>query len=120
MVDLAIGVIIGTALGKVVSSLVSDVIMPPIGLILGGVDFSALAFKLSLSPKGTPVEIKYGLFINTIIDFFIISVVIFIVAKGMNRLHLSNADILVKRNCPECCMTIPAKAKKCPHCCSEI
>lgn len=121
MVDLAIGVIIGTAFGKVVSSLVSDVIMPPIGLLLGGVDFSSLALKLSVPGLyKPPVEIKYGLFINTLIDFLIIAAIIFFVVKAMNKMRLSNADVLLTRECPECLMSIPLRAKRCAHCGSEL
>lgn len=122
MVDLAIGVVIGTAFGKVVSSLVSDIIMPPIGFLLNGVDFSALSFKLSFpGSSSAPIEIKYGLFINTIIDFFIIALVIFFVIRGMNRLRPSPPQpIPTTKNCPECLMEIPINAKKCGHCCSPL
>lgn len=83
-VDIAIGVIIGTAFGKIVSSIVADVVMPPIGLLLSGVDFSSLAFVLQDGPE--PVLLKYGTFINTIIDFTIIAFVLFIAVKGINKL----------------------------------
>lgn len=121
MVDLAIGVIIGTAFSKVVSSLVSDIIMPPIGMFLGGVDFSALSLKLHFPGYyAPPVEIKYGLFINTLIDFFILTAIIFMVVKGMNKMRLASSDVLISRSCPECLMTIPLKAKKCAHCGSTL
>jgi large conductance mechanosensitive channel len=123
MVDLAIGVIIGTAFGKVVSSLVSDILMPPIGMLLGGVDFSALSLKLSLpGSTSAPIEVKYGLFINTLIDFLIIAVVIFLVMKGMNKLRIipAKASLPVTKNCPECLMEVPIDAKKCGHCCSPL
>jgi large conductance mechanosensitive channel len=84
VVDLAVGVIIGAAFGKIVSSLVQDVLMPPIGAILGGVDFSDLAFTLKDGPP--PVVIRYGVFINTTIDFFIVAVVIFALIKAINTL----------------------------------
>ena len=118
MVDLAIGIIIGTAFGKVVSSLVSDMLMPPIGLLIGGVDFSTLSIKLSL-PRSSlpPVEIKYGLFINTIIDFLIIALVIFLGIKFLNKLRF---NIPSKKICPECFMEVPMRAKKCGHCCSVL
>lgn len=122
MVDLAIGVIIGTAFGKVVSSLVSDIIMPPIGLLIGGVDFSSLSVKLTV-PGTTlpPVEIKYGLFLNTAIDFLIISVVIFFAIKFMNKLRSAKAvEKPTTRACPNCLMDVPIKAKKCGHCCSPL
>lgn len=84
VVDLAVGIIIGAAFGKIVSSLVKDVIMPPIGILLGGVDFSEIAITLQTAPK--PVTMNIGVFINTIIDFIIVAFAIFIVVKGMNRL----------------------------------
>ncbi len=111
MVDLAIGVIVALAFGKVVNSLVSDILMPPIGFLLGGVDFSALSAKLG------SVEIKYGLFINAVISFLIISLTIFVIVKGMNRLRNSKETA---KECPECLMSVPIMAKKCCHCCSEL
>ncbi|MCL6494642.1 MAG: large-conductance mechanosensitive channel protein MscL [Ignavibacterium sp.] len=87
VVDVAVGIIIGGAFGKIVSSFVADVIMPPIGLLLGGVDFSDLAITLKAAEEGQPaVMLKYGMFVNTIIDFLIIAFAIFMVIKGMNTL----------------------------------
>ena len=87
VMDLAVGIIIGVAFGKIVSSLVSDVIMPPIGILLGGVDFSSLALTLKEgSEGGAPVLLKYGVFINTVIDFIIIAFAIFMVVKGINSM----------------------------------
>lgn len=87
VVDLAVGVIIGGAFGKIVSSLVGDVIMPPIGVLLGGVNFSDLSFTIKEASEGAEaVAVKYGAFIQTIVDFLIIAMVIFIVIKGMNSL----------------------------------
>uniref|UniRef100_A0A832DM65 Large-conductance mechanosensitive channel n=1 Tax=Ignavibacterium album TaxID=591197 RepID=A0A832DM65_9BACT len=87
VVDMAVGIIIGGAFGKIVSSFVADVIMPPIGLLLGGVDFSNLAITLKAAEEGQPaVMLKYGMFVNTIIDFLIIAFAIFMVIKGMNTL----------------------------------
>ena len=87
VMDMAIGIIIGAAFGKIVSSIVADVIMPPIGLLLGGVDFSSLAFTLREGSEGVePVLLKYGVFINTVIDFLIIAFAIFMVVKGMNAM----------------------------------
>ena len=87
VVDMAVGIIIGGAFGKIVSSFVADVIMPPIGLLLGGVDFSDLAITLKSAEEGQPaVMLKYGMFINTVIDFLIIAFAIFMVIKGMNAL----------------------------------
>ena len=87
VMDMAIGIIIGAAFGKIVSSIVADVIMPPIGLLLGGVDFSNLAITLREGSEGVqPVLLKYGIFINTVLDFLIIAFAIFMVVKGMNAL----------------------------------
>ena len=87
VMDMAIGIIIGAAFGKIVSSFVGDVIMPPIGMLLGGVDFSSLAWTLKEGSEGVePVLMKYGVFINTIIDFVIIAFAIFMVVKGMNSM----------------------------------
>lgn len=87
-IDLAVGVVIGIALGKVISSLVGDVIMPPIGLLLGGMDFSALALTLKpASESGPAVAIRYGLFINTLIDFLIVLFAIFLAIKCINKLR---------------------------------
>ena len=87
VMDMAIGIIIGGAFGKIVSSLVTDVIMPPIGILLGGVDFSNLAITLKQGTEGVaPVTINYGVFINTVIDFVIIAFAIFMVIKGLNSL----------------------------------
>jgi large conductance mechanosensitive channel len=87
VMDMAIGIIIGAAFGKIVSSIVADVIMPPIGLLLGGVDFSNLAITLRVGSEGvTPVLIKYGVFINTVIDFIIVAFAIFMVVKGINAM----------------------------------
>jgi len=86
VVDLAVGVIVGAAFGKIVSSLVGDVIMPPIGLLVGGVSFGDLAVTLGTDPKGAPVLLKYGTFLQTIFDFLIIAIVIFIAVKGINKL----------------------------------
>ncbi len=86
VIDMAVGVIIGIAFGKIVSSLVADVIMPPLGKLIGGIDFSNLAVNLGLDPKGVPVLLKYGVFLQTVFDFIIIAIVIFIAIKGINKL----------------------------------
>ncbi len=87
VIDLAVGIIIGIAFGKIVSSFVADVIMPPIGILLGGVDFSNLAITLKAGSEGVePVLLKYGVFINTVIDFLIIGFVIFLIVKAINSL----------------------------------
>ena len=86
VVDLAVGVIIGAAFGKIVASLVGDVIMPPLGMLIGGINFSDLAVNLGADPKGTPVLLKYGAFLQTLFDFLIIAIVIFIAVRGINTL----------------------------------
>jgi large conductance mechanosensitive channel len=86
VVDLAVGVVIGTAFGKIVSSFVADVIMPPIGILVGGINFTDLALQVGTDPKGAPVLLKYGSFLQTIFDFLIIAFVIFLALKGINKL----------------------------------
>ena len=86
VVDLAVGVIIGAAFGKIVASFVGDIIMPPLGLLLGGANFSDLAVTLGTDPKGAPVLLKYGAFLQTVVDFLIIALVIFIAIRGINKL----------------------------------
>ena len=86
VIDLAVGVVIGTAFGKIVSSLVADVIMPPLGIMLAGVNFSELSVAVGAGPEGEPVLLKYGLFIQAMIDFLIIAFVIFLAVKGINKL----------------------------------
>jgi large conductance mechanosensitive channel len=86
VIDLAVGVVIGAAFGKIVTSLVNDVIMPPIGLAIGNVDFKDLAYRIGTNPAGEPVLFKYGLFIQTVFEFTIIAFALFIMIKGINRL----------------------------------
>jgi large conductance mechanosensitive channel len=132
VLDLSVAVIIGGVFGKIVSSLVNDVIMPPIGLVVGKVDFSSL--YLNLSPEtyaslaeaqkaGAPV-IKYGLFINTVIDFIIVSFVIFLVVRLANRFQRQQAAAEIvaptTRECPFCLSSIPLKATRCGHCTSDM
>jgi len=97
VMDLAIGVIIGGAFGKIVTSLVNDIIMPPIGFVLGGVDFSGLKFVIKAGSDGVAdVAINYGMFLNTVIDFLIISFVIFLIVKQMNKFNRTESDKKVK------------------------
>jgi large conductance mechanosensitive channel len=122
VVDMAVGIVIGAAFGKIVSSLVGDVIMPPIGMVLGNVDFSSLALPLKEATDTSPaVVIKYGLFINTIIDFVIVAFAIFLVIKQMNRLKKpATVPAATTMDCPHCLMSVPLKATKCGHCTSEL
>src|SRR6266446_247567 len=127
VIDLAVAVIIGATFGKIVTALVDGVIMPPIGLVLGKVDFSELFIDLSgkgyptlAAPKaaGAPV-IAYGAFLNTVINFVIVAFVIFLIVKAVNR-SKANPVEAPKKDCPFCFSSIPIKATKCPQCTSEI
>ena len=124
VVDMAVGIIIGGAFGKIVSSLVNDVIMPPIGMLLGNVDFSQLAITLrEKTAEAEAVTISYGLFINTVINFLIVAFVIFMVIKQMNRMKRKEEEVPkapTTKDCPKCFSTIPIKAVRCPNCTSEI
>jgi large conductance mechanosensitive channel len=129
VLDMAIGVIIGGAFGKIVTSLVSDVLMPPLGLVLGKVDFSSLFFNLSGTPQpslaaakaaGAPT-VNYGVFLQTVLDFIIIAFVIFMLVKQVNRLKTPAAPSApTTKDCPLCLSTIPIKATKCAHCTSAV
>jgi len=126
--DMAVGIIIGGAFGKIISSLVNDVIMPPIGLLMGNADFSKLAITLrnateaSEGLKAIPeVTLRYGVFINTVLDFTIVAFAIFIVIKQMNRFKkAAPVAAPTTKACPKCCSTIPTKATRCPSCTSEL
>jgi large conductance mechanosensitive channel len=129
VVDLAVGVIIGGAFGKIVSSFVTDVIMPPIGLLLHGVDFSNLFISLNgqafatladAQKAGAPT-LNYGNFINNIIDFLIVALVIFIMIRAINRLQRpAPAAAPTTKDCPYCFSAIPLKATRCPQCTSQL
>lgn len=122
VVDLAVGVIIGAAFGKIVTSLVNDVVMPPVGLLLGGVDFSDLVIVLKEAVGDVPaVTINIGMFINNVIDFLIVAFVIFMVIKQLNRFKKPDApkDPVVKE-CPRCLSAIAIKATKCSHCTADL
>jgi large conductance mechanosensitive channel len=122
VIDMAVGIIIGAAFGKIVTSLVSDVIMPPIGVVLGNVDFSSLALTLRQKAGDVPaVTIRYGVFINTIIDFLIVAFAIFLVIKQLNRLKKpAPAAEATTQDCPRCLMAIPVKATRCGHCSVDL
>ena len=122
VVDLAVGVIIGAAFGKIVSSLVADVLMPPIGVLLGGVDFSTIAMTIKEATADAPaVTMNWGIFINSIIDFIIVAFVIFLVIKGMNSTKKpALAPAQSEKQCPECMMIIPIAAKRCGHCTASL
>jgi large conductance mechanosensitive channel len=128
-VDLAVGVIIGAAFGAIVSSLVNDVIMPPIGRLLGGVDFSSLFVvlghgsypSLKAAKEAGAATINYGVFLNTVINFLIVAFAVFLLVKGMNRLKReAPAAAPSTKDCPFCATSIPVKATRCPHCTSIL
>lgn len=115
VLDLAIAVIIGGAFGKIVTSLVNDILMPLIGLIMGGVNFSELAFQV-----GNAV-VKWGAFVQSVIDFLIVAFVIFLIVRTMNRFKKpAPAAAPTTKECPHCFTTIPLKATRCPNCTSEL
>src|SRR5919202_4220489 len=132
VIDLAVGVIIGAAFGKIVTSLVEGIIMPPIGLVLGKVDFASMFYVLDNSKgvpasladakaKGIPV-VAYGQFLNDVINFLIIAFVIFLVVKAYNRLKSKQATDAAPttKDCPHCLSTIPLKATRCKACTAEL
>ena len=129
VVDLAVGIIIGTAFTGIVNSLVNDVIMPPIGLLLGNVDFSNLFINLSDESYDTLVAaqeagaatINYGAFINTVINFLIIALVVFLIIRQINRMKAEAAPAEpTTKECPFCHTDIPIPATRCPHCTSQL
>jgi large conductance mechanosensitive channel len=133
-IDLAVGVIIGAAFGSIVTSLVKDIIMPPVGLLMGGLDFSNKFVVLKAAKDGsvafnTPADAlkagavtwNYGNFITLAINFLIVAFCIFLVVKAVNKMKRpSPTSAPVSKDCPVCAMTIPVKAKRCPHCTSEL
>ncbi len=136
VIDMAVGIIIGAAFGKIINSLVNDVIMPPIGLVLGKVDFSNLYYQLSPSDVVYPslqaakdagaVVVSYGAFINTVISFLIVAFAVFMLIKFMNKLQntlVKKEEVVAEattKECPYCCSTININATRCPNCTSEL
>jgi large conductance mechanosensitive channel len=135
VVDMAVGIIIGGAFGTIVKSLVSDVIMPPIGLMLGGIDFSNLFVVLKHGTSQGPyaaladaqssgaVTINYGLFVNSIISFLIVAFAVFMLIRGLNSMRRKQEEAPAApttKDCPFCQTAIPIKATRCPHCTSQI
>ncbi len=133
VIDMAVGIIIGAAFGTIVASLVNDVIMPPIGILLGNVDFSDLFVVLKEGATGGPyatvaaakeagaVTLNYGTFINTIINFLIVAFAVFIVIRNINRLKRpAPAAAPTTKECPYCFTAIPIKAVRCPNCTSDV
>ncbi|MGD1148404.1 MAG: large conductance mechanosensitive channel protein MscL [Thermoanaerobaculaceae bacterium] len=129
VLDMAVGIIIGAAFGRIVTSLVNDVIMPPIGLLMGKVDFSSLFLNLSgtaypslaeAKKAGAPV-IGYGAFLNTILDFIVVAFVIFLLIKQVNRFKRQPAPAApATKDCPYCLSANPTKATRCAHCTSQL
>lgn len=129
VIDLAVGVIIGGAFGKIVSSFVNDIIMPPLGLILGKVNFANLFIDLSgkgyetleLAKEAGAPTLNYGAFIQNIVDFVIVAFVIFLVIRQINKMKKAEAPAApVTKTCPHCATEIPIGAKRCPHCTSQL
>jgi large conductance mechanosensitive channel len=135
VIDMAVGIIIGAAFGTIIGTLVSDVLMPPIGLLLGNVDFSNLFIVLKEGKIAGPyatvaaakgagaVTLNYGLFVNTIVNFLIVAFAILFVVRGMNALKKKEeapAAAPTTKECPHCLSTIPIKATRCGHCTSEL
>ena len=135
VMDMAIGIIIGAAFGTIVKSFVADIIMPPIGLLLGNVDFQNLFIVLKQGTATAPyaslaeaeaagaVTFNYGLFINTVISFLIIAIAVFMVIKTMNKMKRKKEEPAAEpttKDCPFCTTAIPIKAVRCPHCTSQL
>ena len=136
VVDMAVGIIIGAAFGTIVTSLVADVIMPPIGLLLGNIDFANLFVVLKEGAKGAgpyasleaakaagAVSINYGFFINTVISFVVVAFAVFLLIRGINQMKRQEAApsaVPTTKDCPYCLSTIPIKATRCGHCTSEL
>jgi large conductance mechanosensitive channel len=133
VLDLAVAVVIGAAFGAIVKSLVDDIIMPPIGLALGKVDFSNLFVLLQEGPKAPPpypslaaaktagaVTLNYGIFLNNIITFLIIALAVFLVVRLASRVYRKPAAALTTKPCPFCATDIPLAAKRCPNCTSAL
>jgi large conductance mechanosensitive channel len=128
VLDLAVGVIIGAAFGKVISSLVDDVLMPPLGRLIGKVDFSNLFINLGDTHVETLAEAKqhgvptlnYGNFLNTIINFLIVALAIFLLVRAVNKWLPKPPAPVTTKECPQCAMPIPMAAKKCGHCTSAV
>jgi large conductance mechanosensitive channel len=134
VVDMAVGIVIGAAFGGIVNSFVSDVIMPPVGLFLGSVDFSSLFLVLKEGKVAGPYEslavakaagavtLNYGVFFNTIISFLIITFAVFLLIRNINRMKKKEdtAAVPTTKECPYCLSAVPLKAVRCPHCTSEL
>lgn len=120
VVDMAVGVVIGGAFGRIVTSFLNDVMMPPLGILTGGVDFSEHRITLkAATPTAKAVTVNYGSFITAVVDFAIVAFAVFVLVKAMNHLKRDEpapAPAATEKQCPECLLNIPLKAKRCGHC----
>lgn len=128
VLDMAVGIIMGAAFGRIVTSLVNDVIMPPVGLLLGRVNFASLFLNLSgrsyatladAQAAGAPT-LSYGLFLNAVLDFLVVAFVVFLLVRQVNRLRRKPEVAPTARECPYCLTTIALKATRCPNCTSQL
>lgn len=131
VLDMAVGIIIGGAFGKIITSFVGDILMPPLGLLLGKVDFSNLFLNISgkeyeslaAAKQAGAATINYGIFLNTVLDFLIVAFAIFLLIKQVNKLKREPAPVPAEpttKDCPFCLSAIPIKAVRCPHCTSQL
>lgn len=132
VVDMAVGIIIGGAFGTIVKSLVDDVLMPPLGLLLGGVDFSNLFAVLKQGAAAGPyaslssakaagaVSVNYGIFLNSVISFMIVAFAVFLLIRAINTMRRHEEPPVTSKECPYCASSIPVKASRCPHCTSQL
>jgi large conductance mechanosensitive channel len=133
VVDMAVGIVIGAAFGAIVKSLVSDLLMPPVGLLLGNVDFADLFLVLSEGVVAGPyatlaaaqeagaVTLNYGLFINSVVSFIIVALAVFVLIRNLNRMKRAEEPAApTTKECPHCCTRIPLAASRCPHCTSAL
>ena len=128
VIDMAVGVVIGAAFGKIIASLVEDIVMPPIGLALGNVDFSNLFINLSgkdyssvaAAKAAGAATLNYGIFFNTILNFLIIAFAVFLVIRSFNRSKQPEPAAIATKECPHCLSVIPIKATRCAHCTAEL
>jgi large conductance mechanosensitive channel len=128
VVDLAVGVIMGAAFGKIVSSLVADVLMPPLGMLLGKADFSSLFISmngqhyasLDEAKKAGAPTLNFGVFVNSVVDFVVVAFVVFLVVRAVSRMMPAAPAVTTMKDCPQCLMSVPLAARKCGHCTSAI
>ncbi len=133
VIDMAVGIIIGASFGTIIKSLVDDVIMPPIGLLLGNIDFSNLFavlkdgakaagpyVSLAAAKEAGAVTVNYGFFINTIITFLIVAFCVFLLIRSVNKMKKEAPAEVTTKECPYCLSAIPVNAKRCPHCTSQL